>query len=843
MNNLHRIKSNLLLFFGIVFFSLNCTKLPEPNQGLNNRVSFTVKEAELVTFSSARLSATISCPIDNLVGKERGFCVSLTNNTPTINDTKIVSGSGIGSYVANISSFLPVRKYFFRPYIILGASTNVLYGEVKSFTTLSAPPSLVTSEASNISYTTANCGGSISSDGGVSITQRGICWSTSSAPTTSSSKNQEGSGIGSFTSSITGLSPNTTYFVRAYAINTTGTFYGNEVTFKTTPLSAATITTTSVTNITTSSAISGGNVSLDGGSAVTHRGVCWSTSKMPTILNSRTTDGSGLGNFSSTINGLISGTTYYVRAYATNSVGTSYGTELNFNTAELHPVVSSGIISSITGTSATYSGGSASVSGGSSITDKGVCWSTNSNPTVSNSHVSLGAGSGSISASLTSLIPGVTYYVRAYATNSTGTSYSNQINFTTDNSPPVVSSGSISSITGTSATYSGGSASVSGGSSITDKGVCWSTNSNPTVSNSHVSLGAGSGSISASLSSLSPGVTYYVRAYATNSAGTTYSSQVNFTTANIAPVVSSGSISSITGTSATYSGGSASVSGGTSITDRGVCWSTNSNPTIANSRVSMGAGSGSISASLSSLSPGVTYHVRAYATNSAGTTYSNQVNFTTADIAPVVSSGSISSITSKSATYSGGSASVSGGSSITDRGVCWSTNSNPTIANSRVSMGAGSGSISASLSSLSPGVTYYVRAYATNSAGTTYSSQVSFTTADCESAPPTLILPAGGSTPGCCYLNFSWSKVCGATLYQIQISRSSTFSNITISAPPCGGASSPNLTYTNTTITSGTTFCMNTGTSGSNGIWYWRVRATNGSNTSWSEVRWYNYKY
>jgi hypothetical protein len=257
----------------------------------------------------------------------------------------------------------------------------------------------------------------------------------------------------------------------------------------------------------------------------------------------------------------------------------------------------------------------------------------------------------------------------------------------------------------------------------------------------------------------------------------------------------------------------------------------------------MGAGSGSISASLSSLSPGVTYHVRAYATNSAGTTYSNQVNFTTADIAPVVSSGSISSITSKSATYSGGSASVSGGSSITDRGVCWSTNSNPTIANSRVSMGAGSGSISASLSSLSPGVTYYVRAYATNSAGTTYSSQVSFTTADCESAPPTLILPAGGSTPGCCYLNFSWSKVCGATLYQIQISRSSTFSNITISAPPCGGASSPNLTYTNTTITSGTTFCMNTGTSGSNGIWYWRVRATNGSNTSWSEVRWYNYKY
>jgi hypothetical protein len=186
---------------------------------------------------------------------------------------------------------------------------------------------------------------------------------------------------------------------------------------------------------------------------------------------------------------------------------------------------------------------------------------------------------------------------------------------------------------------------------------------------------------------------------------------------------------------------------------------------------------------------------------------------------------------------------VSGGSPITDRGLCWSTNPNPTISNSHVSLGGGSGSISASLTSLSPGVTYYVRAYATNAGGTTYSTQVNFTTADCESAPPTLVLPAAVSNLGCCAINFSWTKVCGATLYQIQISRSSTFSNITISAPPCGGAANPNLSYTNTQTTNSTSFCMNSGTSGSNGIWYWRVRASNGSNTSWSEVRSFNYRF
>jgi uncharacterized protein (TIGR02145 family) len=93
------------------------------------------------------------------------------------------------------------------------------------------------------------------------------------------------------------------------------------------------ITTTAVTSITGTTAVSGGTILCDGGATITARGVCWSTSVNPTIaLNTKTTDGAGIGSFTSNISGLLGGTTYYVRAYATNSIGTSYGDNLSFTT-------------------------------------------------------------------------------------------------------------------------------------------------------------------------------------------------------------------------------------------------------------------------------------------------------------------------------------------------------------------------------------------------------------------------------------------------------------------------------------------------------------------------------
>lgn len=191
--------------------------------------------------------------------------------------------------------------------------------------------SIGTASASSITQTAAVSGGNITSDGGTSITSRGVCWSTSPNPTIANSKTNDGLGTGSFVSNITGLNAETSYYVRAYATNAVGTIYGNAVSFTTTkPL--ATVTTGGVSSVTANSAIVAGNVVANGSSAVTERGVCWSISANPTIANSKVIGGSGTGSYTCNLTGLSAKTEYHARAYATNSSGTAYGSDITFTT-------------------------------------------------------------------------------------------------------------------------------------------------------------------------------------------------------------------------------------------------------------------------------------------------------------------------------------------------------------------------------------------------------------------------------------------------------------------------------------------------------------------------------
>jgi uncharacterized protein (TIGR02145 family) len=195
-------------------------------------------------------------------------------------------------------------------------------------------PILSTSSITNIAATLASGGGNVTSDGGASITARGVCWSTSENPTVSlSTKTNDGTGTGAFTSSITGLTENTLYHVRSYATNSAGTAYGSDITFSTTlTISIPVVTTAAASSITGTTVISGGNVISDEGAAITTRGVCWSTSENPTVGSSKTTDGSGLGPYTSSITGLSPSTIYYVRAYAINNQGIGYGPQVSFTT-------------------------------------------------------------------------------------------------------------------------------------------------------------------------------------------------------------------------------------------------------------------------------------------------------------------------------------------------------------------------------------------------------------------------------------------------------------------------------------------------------------------------------
>jgi len=404
----------------------------------------------------------------------------------------------------------------------------------ESLSSFVGEPDVITKAITNITSTTAASGGIVETNGGLPLEGRGVCWSTSPEPNINDGPcTSDGNDLGEFESQLSNLDPDTKYYVRAYAVNSIETGYGEEKSFTTSQqLDLPTVSTSSISSITEHSAQSGGNVTDDGNTEVTARGVCWSTSQNPTTSDDCTSDGSGTGSFTSNLTNLNSDTQYYVRAYATNSEGTSYGNQRNFTTdAEAgFPSVSTSSISSITENSA-QSGGNVTDDGGASVTARGVCWSTSQNPTTSDDCTSDGSGTGSFSSNLTNLNPDTQYYVRAYATNSEGTAYGNQRNFTTDAEAglPSVSTSSISSITENSA-QSGGNVSDDGGASVTARGVCWSTSQNPTTSDDCTSDGSGTGSFTSNLTSLSSDTRYYVRAYATNSEGTAYGNQRNFTT-------------------------------------------------------------------------------------------------------------------------------------------------------------------------------------------------------------------------------------------------------------------------------------------------------------------------
>jgi pectinesterase len=193
-----------------------------------------------------------------------------------------------------------------------------------------------------------------------------------------------------------------------------------------------TVTTNSISYISTTFATSGGNITADGGGAVTARGVCWDTVTAPTIAKNKTTDGTGVGAFTSSVRGLINGKAYYLRAYATNASSTAYGSELTFTTltAIVPPTVTTAALSSILVKTA-KGGGTVTSWGGDSVTARGICWSTNSNPTTSNSKTIDGSDIGSFTSGLTGLIASTMYHVRAYAINSAGTGYGGDSTFTT----------------------------------------------------------------------------------------------------------------------------------------------------------------------------------------------------------------------------------------------------------------------------------------------------------------------------------------------------------------------------------------------------------------------------
>ncbi|MEO6524371.1 MAG: hypothetical protein ABIN91_21985 [Mucilaginibacter sp.] len=240
-----------------------------------------------------------------------------------------------------------MKKTYYSVYILLFALVLFLTnckkstqsGEVTptipSTTTGGAIATLTTSTLTSVTTTTAMAGGVVVDRGGSSVTDRGVCWALTPTPTIGNYKagTSSVSGSGAFTSSITGLTASTTYYVRAYATNKGGTSYGNEMIFNTADILSATFTIPPMFIIGSALAAVDVQVVADGGSAITERGICWGLNANPLITDKKAKHSSiGIGKFRGLLSGLTERTSYHLRAYAINGKGVSYSSDVTFKT-------------------------------------------------------------------------------------------------------------------------------------------------------------------------------------------------------------------------------------------------------------------------------------------------------------------------------------------------------------------------------------------------------------------------------------------------------------------------------------------------------------------------------
>ena len=433
-----------------------------------------------------------------------------------------------------------------------GFSVRPVYGEYIPASTM---PTVTTSAVTQITETSAVAGGNVTSDGGASVTERGVVYSTTANPTTANTKKVSGSGTGAFTCNLTGLQASTTYYVRAYAINEKGTSYGEQLTFKTlTPIVPPTITTSAVTQITETTAVAGGNVTADGGASVTERGVVYSTTANPTTANTKKVSGSGTGAFTCNMSGLLAGTTYYVRAYAINEKGTSYGEEVSFVTKNLSSSIYVPTNEELWEIFKPYYNtyydlwradqpiGMVSTFAGSKMleimtdSESGFKW-------LGDYIMQVSAEQGYSLDTET----GWRWAVHSFFNCNQKNSYPFSADFTIAGQPAawgaayqaaynegrtvtiILETSSVTEYTETTAVVDC-EIIYSSDMTITERGVVYGTIQKPTISNSKVTSGSGTGSFTCNLTGLQAGTMYYVRSYAINEKGIAYGRQRSFTT-------------------------------------------------------------------------------------------------------------------------------------------------------------------------------------------------------------------------------------------------------------------------------------------------------------------------
>jgi hypothetical protein len=511
-----------------------------------------------------------------------------------------------------------------------GESIHISWVEFEVPAAANSAPSVTTSAATVLSNSEATVGGNVSSDGNDPLTEVGVYYSTTSGftPPGQGTKFQitpvPSVPPGDFSGNLPGLSAGTTYYYRAYAINGIGgTYETNQESFTTKDFPVM-LATPTVTIESPTSATLGGTMTSDGfdTAGMVDCGVEWSETPGEPYEFSQSvgicTENNG---FTTLVIDLTTGQDYYFRSYATNSVGTGYSNERQFRPVDKPSVTATIDVPSITDSSA-FLGGDITNTGGDPVTAVGIIWDTDSDPINGGTDVPMTVAD-PFSQTVTGLPAGTPLWFVAYAANSAGPGYSDPATaFTTDPGVPTMDpTPSVTNVDVDSATL-GGTMTSDGGGTISDCGVEWGTE--PGVYGPPQSAGVCTENVAFStpVTGLTTGLTHYFRAYASNGQGTDYSNERSFIPQGL-PVVVSSPEANPSYNSADL-GGNVTNDGGSTVTEHGIVWDTNPDPELQPTKtiVPIGEGTGPFSATVS-LPPASTIYFEAYATNAAGTAYSD----------------------------------------------------------------------------------------------------------------------------------------------------------------------------------------------------------------------------
>ena len=455
----------------------------------------------------------------------RGFCLdSLVN--PDTSKQRINLGSGSGHFSSVIGSLEPGTDYFVRAFAQNEAGLS--YGISQAFTTLVEVPQLETLDPVAISDTVIQIGGQIHSNGGDQITSKGICWASSQNPDTSQQYTAEGAGSNSFISTITGLSPNTRYYFRAYAINSAGISYGNSIQ-AITQIGLAKVNTLTPTDQSTSTVMAGGEITHTGGGYINDKGLCWGISSDPTLSDSTASLGQGNAPFTLQIEHLLPNTEYFIRAYATNQAGVAYGQNQSFTTRVDLATIQT-LAATDVGQDSAKLHASVDYDGYGTLLFNGFCWDTVSNPDTTKQHIKLAGQLGQYSQVIRGLSANTNYFFRSFTANEAGLVYGGQQSFTTLPGPPVL--GAIDSLHLTDHSVIIQSSVVNTSGLVVDTaGFCWALTPMPDTSD-HLFFASLNAELQFEglLDTLSANTSYYIRAFATNAGGINYSEDFSITT-------------------------------------------------------------------------------------------------------------------------------------------------------------------------------------------------------------------------------------------------------------------------------------------------------------------------